>query len=89
MLVKFSPDFDKQYVQRLTAPQQLRLLDTIDLFQAEPFYKDLRNHSLRGKWKGHRSISIGGDLRLHFKMLDNQTAYFVAIGFHSQLYENN
>jgi addiction module RelE/StbE family toxin len=86
MQVRFSPDFDKQFAQRLTARQQIRVLDTIELFQDDPFNKELRNHSLKGKWFGHRSISIGGDLRLHFQLLDTATAYFVAVGTHDQLY---
>ncbi len=86
MQIRFSPDFDRQFIQRLTHSQQVQVLDTIEQFQDEPYHKDLRNHSLRGKWFGHRSISIGGDLRLHFQMLDNSTAYFVAVGDHKQLY---
>jgi addiction module RelE/StbE family toxin len=87
MQVRFSPDFDKQFAQRLTARQQIKVLDTIEVFQDEPFNKDLRNHSLKGKWFGHRSISVGGDLRLHFQVLDTTTAYFVAVGTHDQLYK--
>jgi len=86
MQVRFSPDFDKHFSRRLTARQQIQVLDVIERFHDEPFHQDLRNHSLKGKWLGHRSISIGGDLRLHFQMLDNHTAYFVAIGTHEQLY---
>ena len=86
MLVRFSPDFDRQFIQRLTARQRIRALDAIELFQDDPFHRDLRNHSLKGEWFGHRSISIGGDLRMHFQMLDSTIAYFVAVGTHSQLY---
>lgn len=87
MKVRFSPDFDKQFAQRLTARQQIQVLDTIEMFQDQPFHEDLRNHALIGKWSGHRSISIGGDLRLHFQMIDDGTAYFVAVGSHKQLYK--
>ena len=87
MLVRFSPEFDKQFNRRLTNSQKVQVLDVIDLFQSKPFHKDLRNHPLKGEWLGHRSISIGGNLRLHFMMLDEATAYFVAIGNHNQLYQ--
>ncbi|MCL5112957.1 MAG: type II toxin-antitoxin system mRNA interferase toxin, RelE/StbE family [Patescibacteria group bacterium] len=86
MKVRFSPDFDKQFSIRLNKREQIKVIDTIELFQDDPFRKDLRNHPLNGKWLGHRSISIGGDLRLHFKMLDEDIAYFVAVGSHYQLY---
>jgi mRNA-degrading endonuclease YafQ of YafQ-DinJ toxin-antitoxin module len=69
MLIRFSPEFGKQFEQRLTNLQKIRVLDVFDLFQSKPFYEDLRNNPLRGEWLGHRSISIGGDLRLHFMML--------------------
>jgi addiction module RelE/StbE family toxin len=87
MLVRFSTDFDRQFQERLTNRQKIQVLDTIDLFTGEPLHKDLRNHVLKGEWIGYRSISIGGDLRLHFKMIDDETAYFVAIGNHNQLYK--
>ncbi len=87
MKIRFSPGFDKQFAQRLTAHQQIQVLDTIAIFQDQPFHNDLRNHPLHGKWRGHRSISIGGDLRIHFQMLDDDTAYFVAVGSHGQLYK--
>lgn len=86
MLVRFSPEFDKQFDRRLTNLQKIQVLDILDLFQSKPFHKDLRNHPLKGKWFGHYSISIGGDLRLHFMMLNEETAYFVAVGTHNQLY---
>ena len=87
MLVRFSTDFDRQFQDRLTNRQKIQVLDTIELFTEEPLHKDLRNHTLKGEWAGYRSISIGGDLRLHFKIIDEQTAYFVAVGTHSQLYK--
>ena len=86
MQIRFSPDFDKQYNQRLTHPQQIKVLDTLELVQDEPFHKDLRNHSLTDKRVGHNSITVEADLRLHFRMLDSNTAYFVAVGNHNQLY---
>ena len=86
MQVRFSPDFDRQFIRRLTARQQSKALDMLEVFQDEPFHKDLRNHSLRGEWFGHRSITISGDLRMHFQILNNETAYFVVIGTHDQLY---
>lgn len=87
MRVRFSPDFDKQFVGRLNARQQSRVLDTLELFQDQPTHKDLRNHALRDEWRGHHSISVDSDLRLHYKVIDNKTAYFVAVGSHKQLYK--
>ncbi|HVC36754.1 MAG TPA: type II toxin-antitoxin system mRNA interferase toxin, RelE/StbE family [Candidatus Dormibacteraeota bacterium] len=87
MLVRFNTDFDRQFKERLTNRQKIQVLDSIDLFIDKPFRENFRNHALKGEWLGYRSISIGGDLRLHFKMIDDETAYFVAVGNHDQLYK--
>jgi addiction module RelE/StbE family toxin len=87
MLVRFNTDFDRQFKERLTNRQKIQVLDAIDLFIDKPLHEDLRSHALKGEWLGYRSISIGGDLRLHFKMIDDTTAYFVAVGNHNQLYK--
>jgi len=87
MNVQFSVEFDKQFNSSLSQRQKLQVLETLNLFIDNPNNKDLRNHELRKEWKGYRSISIGGDLRLHFKMINNGFAYFVAVGTHAQLYK--
>ena len=88
MRVQFSPDFDKQFSTHLTNRQKALALEAIDLFIDSPFHQDLRNHGLRKEWKGYRSLGIGGDFRLHFKMISDDFAYFVAVGTHSQLYKS-
>ena len=87
MQVQFSPTFDRQFTTRLTSKQKIQALEALNVFIDKPFDKDLRNHELKGKWSGYRSISFGGDLRLHFKLIDSNFAYFVAIGSHKQLYK--
>jgi len=86
MILHFSDDFDRQFKDRLTSREKIQVLDKIELFIDEPFHKDLRNHSLRDVWIGYRSISVGGDLRLHFKV-NKDNVYFVAVGTHNQLYK--
>jgi addiction module RelE/StbE family toxin len=86
MQIQFSSEFDRQFNTRLTGLQKIQTLEALSLFIDDAYHKDLRNHELRSEWKGYRSISIGGDLRLHFKMLNNKFAYFVALGSHDELY---
>lgn len=88
MNIDFSKSFDQQFQSRLTARQRQQALDAIELFIDEPFHKDLRNHVLYGKWKGYRSISVGGDLRLHFKAISVDRVLFEAVGSHDQLYRS-
>ena len=61
---------------------------SIGLFIDEPSNRDLRNHALHGKWSGYRSISVGGDLRLHFKVISSNRVLFEAVGSHDQLYKS-
>ena len=86
MNIDFSVSFDRQFQSRLTVIQRQKVLEAIELYIDEPFHKDLRNHSLYGKWKGYRSISVDGDLRLHFKIISNDRVLFEAVGSHDQLY---
>jgi addiction module RelE/StbE family toxin len=88
MNIDFSKGFDRQFQSRLNAQQRQRALEAIELFIDQPFHKDLRNHVLYDKWKGYRSISVGGDLRLHFKIISTDRVLFEAIGSHAQLYQD-
>jgi len=56
------------------------------LFVADPFDQQLRNHALSGKYIGLRSIDITGDIRAVYELI-NDTAVFITIGTHTQLYK--
>ncbi|MFZ1812136.1 MAG: type II toxin-antitoxin system mRNA interferase toxin, RelE/StbE family [Candidatus Saccharimonadales bacterium] len=81
----FTKKFNKQFAN-LPHKKQLKVLDTVKLFLRDSEAHTLRNHALTGEWAGYRSISAGGDLRLHFRVIDDTTVLFVAVGTHSQLY---
>jgi addiction module RelE/StbE family toxin len=79
--------FEKQLV-KLSKKQRDKVIDAIVLFLEDQAAPSLRNHALTGEWRGFRSISAGGDLRVHFQITGGGTvAYFVAVGTHSQLYK--
>ena len=82
--------FYKQFVKQYTKlPDQgkKRFEKAIILFRHEPKSLVLYNHPLSGAWKGHRSIAFGNDWRAHYILKDENTALFVAIGTHAQLYK--
>jgi addiction module RelE/StbE family toxin len=87
MNIDFSKNFDRQFESWLNVRQRQQALEAIELFIDQPFHKDLRNHALYGKWQGYRSISVGGDLRLHFKVISSDRVLFEAVGSHDQLYK--
>jgi len=77
--------FKKQY-QTLRRNQKNKFKERRDIFLRDPFHPLLNNHPLRGKYNGYRSINIGGDLRVVYRVIAKDTAYFVAIGPHRILY---
>lgn len=56
------------------------------IFERNPFDPILRNHALTGKYFGYRSIDVTGSLRAIYRLLDRNTAYFIAVDTHPNLY---
>lgn len=87
------PKFDKLFFLQYKKAD-VRIRNEFDkrlrIFIQEPTYPQLRNHALRKKWFGHRSININADWRAVYKEIknvDGKIAYFVAIGTHKELYK--
>lgn len=86
MIIDFHKSFHKQ-AAILKPAQKNRLKNALLKFEDQPYHPDLYNHPLTGEWQGFRSISFGGDWRAHYKIIDDDTVLFVAVGTHSQLYK--
>ena len=86
MNVDFTRSFNKQFA-KLSIKKQEKARLAIALYLENSLDPRIRYHPLTGEWQDHVSISAGGDLRLHFKIIDKNTILFVAIGSHSQLYK--
>ena len=87
MKIDYHKNFSKQFA-KLQRKEQEHALNALKLFEKEPYAERLRNHRLQGELSQFRSISAGGDLRLHYyeKEPNHIVVVFVAIGSHSQLY---
>jgi addiction module RelE/StbE family toxin len=85
MKLVFHRDFTKAY-RKLSQKVRLRAQEQLFLFESDPFGLKLNNHPLKGRFSGFRSINITGDMRAVYEMVSDDTAYFVAIGSHSELY---
>ena len=85
MKIDFTKDFKKQFA-KLPPKRSAKVKQSIALFAENPNHPQLRNHSLTGEWRNFCSIRAGGDLRLNFH-IEGDTATFVAVGTHSQLYD--
>ena len=86
MRVDFTKPFNEQF-EKLPRKRQEQVRAAVASFLEDVADPSLRNHALKGEWLGYRSISAGGDLRIHFKMVNELSVLFVAVGTHSQLYK--
>jgi addiction module RelE/StbE family toxin len=88
MKIELKKNFEKQFAQ-LRRNEQSRVIACLKEFETNPDSPSLRRHALKGGYQGYKSISAGGDLRLHyFEKDDRITFVFVSVGSHSNLYKN-
>lgn len=85
MKIFFHKNFERQF-KKLKVNERKKFKERIKLFINDPFNLVLGNHPLHGKYKGYRSINIGGSLRSIYKMINNDAIIFVAVDTHSNLY---
>lgn len=86
MKFKYHRQFQKQLL-KLPQKQQTITRQRLRLFGADQQNVLLKNHALKGKYMGCRSISIGGDLRVIYIEHSSALIEFLYIGTHSQLYK--
>lgn len=88
MLVKYHKTFDKSFLKLLPKLQH-KIRDTVVVFMDNPFDQNLRNHALKWKRLGFRSVDVNWDLRIVFRELSSgkyELVELVEVGSHSQLY---
>lgn len=83
--IDFTKNFTKEF-KSLRPNQKQRFYVRLELFKQNPYDRILRNHTLKGKYIGFRSIDIGGDLRALYTVKNDAVIIFAFIGTHSQLY---
>ena len=85
MIIQTTKSFDKQYA-KLDQKTKQKFKARLELFRISPFDTMLRNHALKGKYLGYRSIDISGDVRTLYTVKGDIVCIFGFIGSHSQLY---
>jgi addiction module RelE/StbE family toxin len=80
-----SKKFDKQFV-KLSKKTKEQFYEKMILFQINSFNLLLNNHAVHYPFEGCRSINITGDLRALYEVIGD-TALFIRIGSHSELYK--
>lgn len=88
--IEFTSFFDKQ--RKATPPEVKKAFrETLTLFLEDPDHPSLRNHALKGKLAGYRSINVTQDYRVVFKETqagERKVITFHMIGTHEELYGN-
>lgn len=89
ILIKYTDLFNKQ---RKSAPFEIKLAfrEALELFLEDNDHPNLRNHTLREKFAGFRSIDITEDWRALFRIKKNKyqiVITFNLLGTHKQLYK--
>ena len=85
MEVRRHKDFEKAW-KKLSTGQQRRVLESLQIFLSNQDDSRLRLHQLKGKYYPQHSLSIGGNLRIHFLYESPDQVRLMIIGTHSQLY---
>ena len=89
MKAKFSPLVQKDIVKIQKKNKNLaeRIEKQIALFEENPKHPSLRIHKLAGSMGNLCSISISMSIRMVYILLDEDTALFVKIGTHDEVYK--
>jgi len=88
--IEFSTLFDK-HLRNASDEIKIALQDALDLFKEDSNHPALRNHPLKEKFAGFRSIDVADDWRAIFKETisgDRKVIIFHMIGTHEDLYES-
>ena len=87
MKAHFHTSFQKFFVKRIQPQKRLarKFDERFKLFTMNPQNPLLNDHPLKGEKESMRAFSITGDIRIIY-YIDHETAYFVDIGTHNQVY---
>ncbi len=88
MKAKFSPLVQQKIWQLNKKDKKLvvKIEKQIKLFESNPKHPSLRTHKLTGNLTNRWSISINKGLRMVYLILKEDTAYFIDLGTHDEVY---
>ena len=88
MDIKLSPLVDKELTKIKRKDKKLsdKISKQLSLFATNPKHPSLRLHKLSGSADDVWSISITMSIRMLYKLLEGDTAYFFDIGTHDKVY---
>ncbi|OIP86658.1 type II toxin-antitoxin system mRNA interferase toxin, RelE/StbE family [Candidatus Shapirobacteria bacterium CG_4_8_14_3_um_filter_35_11] len=86
--IEHSPQFDKHFKKRISENDKLtkQFVQRLNYFIDNPKHPLLKDHLLTRNKTGLRSFSINGDLRVIYKIINENKVLFYDIGSHNQVY---
>lgn len=87
--ISFDSVFEKhwnKYLTRLTERQKEQLRNRLAIFNEDVFDKRLKTHRLKGNLKDYYAFSINYSDRIVFKIIDENSVYFIEVGDHDVCY---
>ena len=85
MKIFFHRKFTRQF-KKLPKKTQEQFYQRLTIFEIDQFNPLLNNHCIHHPYEGCQSINISGDMRALYEII-NDTAIFIRIGTHSELYK--
>lgn len=88
MKARFSPFVQKTIIQIYKKDRKLagKIQKQIFLFESNPKHPSLRLHKLSGTLDNMWSLSITMSIRMVYRLINHETAYFTDIGTHDEVY---
>lgn len=89
MHIKLSPEVIKDLKKINQKNKQLseRIQKQLYLFSINPKHPSLRIHKLNANMSNLWSISITMSIRMVYRLLNEESAYFIKIGTHEEVYQ--
>ncbi len=87
--IRYDSAFEKRwnkFVKGLTVKQKEQIRERLAIFKEDIFDKRLKTHRLKGNLKAYYAFSVSYSDRIVFKILDDNTIYFIEIGSHDICY---
>lgn len=85
MQFEYSSAFRKRF-RKLPVKIQAHVGKRLALLLHDEYHPLLRNHALHGEYVAYRSVNVGGDIRILYRKVDEDTYFLLAVGTHSELY---
>ena len=88
MQIKLSPEVvrDLKKIKQKNPKLSNRIQKQLNLFSIDPKHPSLRTHKLSAKMSNLWSISITMSIRMVYRLLGEDKAYFIRIGTHDEVY---